>query len=263
MSGLRCGIISPILWLAVLGAAMLARPGFSPITDYISELGEAGSTTEFFVRYAGFELTGLLYVVFAIAAGVLLLNDAGAAHPPPQSRPTGDAGAAHAPARSQPTDDAGAAAVPAQSRATRGLWTVIAALLVALDGVGRFGAGVYPCDLGCESVSTTQALHRLFATVGFCSGVLAALAWGVVARRHPWLRGFANASTGAGLLTTALLLLMTWGANPYPLTGLYEHLATVVISVWTLALAVRLVRRVAETADATRQAVSRSAARVR
>jgi hypothetical membrane protein len=211
-AGLRCGIVSPILWLAVLGTAMLARPAFSPVTDFISELGEAGSTTELFVRYAGFEFTGLLYVVFAIAAATFVRG---------------------------------------------GVWPVIAALLIALDGVGRIGAGVYPCDPGCESVSATQELHRLFATVGFCSGVLAALAWGAVARRHAWLRGFANVSTGAGLLTTALLLLMTWSANPYPLTGLYEHLATVVISVWTLLLAVRLVRRASETADA------RSAARVR
>jgi hypothetical membrane protein len=233
-AGLRCGIVSPVVWLAVLGAAMLARPGFSPVTDYISELGEAGSTTELFVRYAGFEFTGLLYIVFAIAAAVLLLNDAGAA-----------------------------ALVGPQSRPTHSLWAVIAALLIALDGIGRIGAGVYPCDLGCQSVSATQELHRLFATVGFCSGVLAALAWGVVARRHAWLRSFANVSTGAGLLTTALLLLMTWGANPYPLAGLYEHLATVVISVWTLALAIRLVRRATETADATRPAVSKSAARVR
>jgi hypothetical membrane protein len=217
-AGLWCGIVSPIVWLAVLGSAMLARPAFSPVTDFISELGEAGSTTEQFVRYAGFEFTGLLYIVFAIAVAALVRD---------------------------------------------GAWSAVAALLIALDGIGRIGAGVYPCDLGCESVSATQALHRLFATVGFCSGVLAAFAWGVVARRHAWLRGFANVSTGAGLLTTALLLLMTWGANPYPLTGLYEHLATVMISVWTFALAVRLVRRAAETADATRPAVSRSAARVR
>jgi hypothetical membrane protein len=247
-AGLRCGIVSPIVWLAVLGAAMLARPGFSPVTDFISELGEAGSTTELFVRYAGFEFTGLLYVVFAIAAAVLLLEDAGAALASPQSRPTRDAGAAPA---------------SPQSRPASALLSVIAALLVALDGVGRFGAGVYPCDLGCESVSTNQQLHRLFATIGFCSGVLAALAWGVVARRHAWLRGFANTSTAAGLLATVLLLLMTWRANPYPLTGLYEHLATVVISVWTLALAVRLVRRAVDTADTTRQVVSRAESRVR
>src|SRR5687768_3367948 len=164
-AGLCCGIVSPLVWLAILGTAMLMRPGFSPVTDYISELGEAGSTTEFFVRYAGFEFTGLLYVFFAIAAAVVVLNDAGAARVRPRSR------SAHA------------------------LWSIVPALLIALDGVGRIGAGVYPCDQGCESVSATQGLHRLFATVGFCSGVLAALAWGVAARRHDWLRGFANAST--------------------------------------------------------------------
>jgi hypothetical membrane protein len=231
--GLWCGVVGPIVWLAVLGAAMLARPEFSPVTDYISELGESGSTTELFVRYAGFEFTGLLYVVFAVGAAGLFLGDAGAARDSSRSRPT------HA------------------------LWPVGAALLVGLDGIGRIGAGVYPCDMGCASVSATQELHRLFATIGFCSGVVAALAWGVVARRHAWLRGFANMSTGAGLLTTALLLLMTWRANPYPLTGLYEHLATLVISVWTLALAVRLVRRAAATAGARSKGVSRSAARVR
>jgi hypothetical membrane protein len=217
-AGLRCGIVGPIVWLTVLGAAMLARPEFSPVTDYISELGEAGSTTEFLVRYAGFELTGLLYIACAAAAAALL--------------------------RESP-------------------WSLVPALLIAVEGVGRIGAGVFPCDVGCESASATQVLHRLFATVGFCSGVLAALAWGVAARRHDWLRRSATWSTGAGLLTTGLLLSMTWTANPYPFPGLYEHLATVVLSVWLLTLAVWLGRRARAIAATSHKPVSRSATALR
>jgi hypothetical protein len=46
------------------------RPDFSLMTDYISELGERGSSTELIVNYAAFILTGALYVGFAAALGV-------------------------------------------------------------------------------------------------------------------------------------------------------------------------------------------------
>jgi len=44
--GLFCGIVGPVLWIAVIGLAGVVRPDFSLLTDYISELGERSSSTE-------------------------------------------------------------------------------------------------------------------------------------------------------------------------------------------------------------------------
>jgi hypothetical protein len=111
---------------------------------------------------------------------------------------------------------------------------VAVAAFVALDGVGRMGAGVYPCEPGCESVSRGQELHRLFATIGFVSGILAALAAGLLYRR--WVDGL------LGLATTVFLLLMTWEENPIHAEGLWERLATGALSVWLLLFALWVMR---------------------
>ena len=119
-------------------------------------------------------------------------------------------------------------AVPSRGR------TLIVALFVAVDGLGRAGAGLYPCDPGCEGGSRDQELHRLFATVAFCSGILAALADGALFRRR-----FAAAM---GVSATIFLLLMTWSDNPLDAHGLFERLATGALSLWMLVFATRMLR---------------------
>src|SRR5262245_26892305 len=36
----------------------------------------------------------------------------------------------------------------------------LASLLIAVEGVGRIGAGVFPCDPDCARVTATQDLHK-------------------------------------------------------------------------------------------------------
>lgn len=182
--GLSCGLLAPVLWVGLIAAGDIYRSDIDPVIDFISELGERGSSTEAILRYAGFIFTGGLYLCFA-------------------------------------------AALPSTA-SPRWKATVVAAF-VALDGLGRAGAGVYPCDPGCGGLSRSQELHRLFATVGFCSGILAALAAGVLYRR--WI------DLVLGLATTAFLLLMTWEENPIHAEGLWERLATGALSLWVLVFA--------------------------
>lgn len=190
--GFLCGVLSPLLWLSLIGVAGAMRPEFSHITQYISELGERGSSTEVMMRYGAFEFTGFLYLCFASALMATF----------------------------------------------RGRWgSMLAAGLVALDGLGRMGAGVFPCDPGCVGLSSSQELHHLFATVGFASGILAAIAWGITFRRQGYLRGLSWYSVGTGILALIFLLLMSWSRNPVNIPGLYEHLATAVLSVWLLVFA--------------------------
>ena len=192
--GLWCGIVAPILWLALIAAAGALRPDFNHVTHYISELAERGSSTEALMRYAAFGFTGALYVCFA---GALLVTF------------------------------------------QDGWLATAATVLIALEGVGRIGAGVFPCDPGCAPVSSGPDLHRLFATVGFCSGILATFLWGFVLRR---LRPLSSFSVGCGAVALVSLVLMSVAAGPRLPAGLLEHLATVALSVWLLVLAGALVR---------------------
>jgi hypothetical membrane protein len=126
---------------------------------------------------------------------------------------------------------------------TRG-WTLTAAcLLIALDGVGRMGAGVFPCDPGCVRVSTTQDLHKSFATIGFSSGIVAAILWGVLFRRLAFFQWLSWPSIVSGVAALVSLLLMSWGGDPWGVPGLFEHVATGILSAWLFVFAVYLVWR--------------------
>lgn len=195
--GVVCGIVSPVLWLSLIGVAGAMRPEFNHVTHYISELGERGSSTEFMMRIAGFGFTGFLYVCFA-AALLATFRD--------------------------------------------GLTSTLAAILIGLDGVGRMGAGVFACDSGCVGLSMSQELHRLFATLGFISGCLAAIAWGITFQRRGGPSGLTWYCVGSGALALIFLLLMSWPGNPLNAPGLFEHLASVVLSLWVLVFAVRVMR---------------------
>jgi hypothetical membrane protein len=194
---LYAGIVSPVLWLGLILVGGALRPGFSHATQFISELGERGSSTEVLMRAVAFGVTGFLYLCFAAAL------------------PRMFGGAALA---------------------------VCAACLIALEGAGRMGAGVFPCDPGCVRISVTQDLHKWFATVGFLSGVLAAITWGVVFRRVPVFRSISWPSIAAGAAALLSLLLMSWDGNPFGAHGLFEHAASAILSVWVFAFATPLTR---------------------
>lgn len=89
--GVLCGILAPLLWASAIILCGSRRPEYSHLTQYISELGERGSSTEFLMRYVGFVPTGLMHVAFAaslyaafrgsrlssMAAALLALNGLG------------------------------------------------------------------------------------------------------------------------------------------------------------------------------------------
>jgi len=117
----------------------------------------------------------------------------------------------------------------------------VAALLIAMEGLGRIGAGYFPCDPGCVQVSPGPNLHKLFATIGFSSGILASFLWGFLLRRIPSFRPLSSFSVGCGAVALVFLAIMAWASDAALPSGLFEHLATVVLSVWLLAFAGRLV----------------------
>src|SRR6185369_7585241 len=133
--GLGCGLLAPLLWAATIVIAGEWRPGFDHLQQYISELGERGSTTGAFMRYGGFVASGALHVGYAAAFH----------------------------------------AAVAHMQVRRSLALVVA-LLIAADGLGRIGAGLFPCEPGCAAPQVlSQRLHSLSATVAFLSIAAAAL----------------------------------------------------------------------------------------
>lgn len=195
--GNLCGILAPVLWAGAVIFCGSLRPEYSHLTQYISELGERGSSTEFMIRYAGFVPTGLMHVVFAAFLYVVFKG----------SRPA-----------------------------------AIAAMLLAINGLARIGAGIFPCEVGCAGprLLLSQKLHSLSSGVGFFALIGAAILWGVLLRRYQRLRGLSLYSVGSGILGLVFLVAMLWGAELRRGTGLYERLSTGVLSLWVLVFAVRL-----------------------
>jgi hypothetical membrane protein len=123
-----------------------------------------------------------------------------------------------------------------------GWHSTLAAALIGLDGLGRIGAGVFACDPGCGGLSSNQELHHLFAILGFSSGILAAIVWGFTLHRRGWPVPFTSYSVATGILALILLFMMSWSRNSLNARGLFEHLASGVLSLWLLVFAVRLAR---------------------
>jgi len=189
-----------LLWAAVIVIAGELRPGFDHVGQYISELGERGSTTETFMRYGGFVATGLMHVGFAAAFYATLIHVS--------DRPR---------------------------------LTLLVAVLIALDGIGRIGAGLFACEPGCAAPeSLSQHLHGLSATIAFLAIAAAALFGAILFRRDERLRSLSAYSFASGCAGLIFLALMSASEATHAYTGLYERLASGLLTLWVFVITVRL-----------------------
>jgi hypothetical protein len=119
---------------------------------------------------------------------------------------------------------------------------VIAAMLLAINGLARVGAGMFPCEAGCAGprVLISQKLHSLSAGVGFFTLIGASVLWGILFRRSGRLRSLSVYSISSGFLGFVFLLLMSWSSEFRIGTGLYERLSSGILSLWILVFAARL-----------------------
>jgi hypothetical membrane protein len=199
-AGLLCGLVAPVLWAAVIVLAGELRPGFDHVGQYISELGERGSATAALMTYAGFVATGLMHIAFAAAFDLSLIR-----------------------------------------LGARRLATLLTSLLIGLNGVGRIGAGVFPCEPGCASPEAlVQRLHSLSATIAFLALIAATLLAALSFRRIRRLRSLWPYSLASGCAALAFLALMSASEATHGATGLYERLASGVLSLWIFTAAARL-----------------------
>jgi hypothetical membrane protein len=207
-AGLLCGILAPLLWAAVIVIAGELRPGFDHVAQYISELGERGSSNAAFMRYAGFVASGALHVAYAAAFYAAL-----------------------------------------RRLSERRFLVLLVAALIALNGLGRIGAGLFACEPGCLAPAVTeQRLHSLAATIAFLAIAAAALLGGLLFRDTRGLRGLAPYSVATGIAGLLFMGLMM-SAGDVGRVGLHERLASGVLSLWVLMTALRLASSERQTAD--------------
>jgi len=196
-AGLSCGLVASLLWAAAIVLAGELRPGFDHVSQYISELGERGSSTEIFMRFGGFVASGFLIVGYAAAfhATVVRVTD-------------------------------------------RPRLALLVAVLVALDGIGRIGAGIFPCEPGCAAPEVlSQRLHGLSSTVAFLALAAAALLGTILFRRNTGLRLLSVYSFASGCAGLIFLALMSASEATHVYTGLYERLASGVLTLWVFVTA--------------------------
>jgi len=193
------GMLAPVLWAAAIIVCGAMRPEYSHVRQFISELGERGSSTELVMRYAAFVPTGLMHVAFS--------------------------------------------AFLFSAFRGKGL-AAIAATLLAVNGISRIGAGMFPCAAGCAGprLLLSQQLHSISAFVGFVAFIGAALLWGVVLGRAGDFRVLSRCSMAAGILGLIFALLMSSSSEQRVATGLYERLSSGVLSAWLFVFAARLWR---------------------
>lgn len=194
--GLACGVIAPLWWGAMIAWCASLTPGYSHLTNFISELAARDAPTEALMQQIGFELTGALYVVFAAAAAW-------------------------------------------QQR--REPLALAAAAVLAAAGGARIMAGIHPCEAGCADgiISRDQILHHRYASAGYLLMMAAALTWGAAGLRLAGLRHLMPWGLGASTWC-AVFLVMMLGDPAHD--GLFQRLASGVLSAWAVVLAVSLWR---------------------
>lgn len=202
-AGLFCGLVAPLLWAGVILLAGEMRPGFDHFGQFISELGERGSATQALMRYGGFVATGVLHLGFAAALAAILRRDADSPR----------------------------------------LGRLVAALIV-LNGLGRIGAGLFACEPGCAAPEVlSQRLHHVSASLAFFALIAATLLAAPLFRRSPALRPLGAYSLASGLAAPVFLGLMSSSEATHVFTGLYERLASGVLSLWIFITAAWLATR--------------------
>lgn len=201
-AGLLCGLVAPVLWAAMIVITGELRPGFDHVVQYISELGERGSSTEMPMRYGGFVTTGLMHIAYALAFYVTV------------------------------------------KRATQRPWlTLLVALLIGLNGLGRIGAGIFACEPGCAAPDVlAQRLHSQSATVAFLAIAGATLLGAILFRNARRLRSLSAYSLLSGTAGLIFLALMSASEATHAHTGLFERLASGVLTLWVFVTALRLRR---------------------
>ncbi|MBP5986659.1 MAG: DUF998 domain-containing protein [Azonexus sp.] len=129
-----------------------------------------------------------------------------------------------------------------RGRTERRRLILLVAVLIALNGLGRIGAGLFACAPGCAAPEDpVQRLHSQAATVAFLAIAAAALFGSMLFRSARGMQALGLYSLATGI--AGLLFLGLMSAGEVARVGLYERLASGILSLWVLVTALRLATR--------------------
>lgn len=113
--------------------------------------------------------------------------------------------------------------------------------LSALNGLGLFFGGVFPCDFECavDGASLSGALHELLGGIGYLAGVVGVFLIGAAARRHAALRGLFTLSLICGIPAACVVWLVHPG---FEWMGLAQRILETAFAVWAVGVALSLRR---------------------
>jgi hypothetical membrane protein len=193
---LLAGLAAPIVLIVAIVAAGDSEPGYSHVSQFVSELGAVGAAHQNPFNYGGLFFSGLLTVLFAL--GMYL-----------QVKPRA--------------------------------WFVASSLLVAVAGIGRLVAGVFPCDAGCAigNMSNTATVHVVAGFFALTSGATAPLLLAVGLRRRGQNRLF-WVSAGLGCSSLILVTVLFGLGKGFPYVGAVQRLALAAFYGWIVAVTLNI-----------------------
>ncbi len=122
--------------------------------------------------------------------------------------------------------------------------SLVAAILIAIFGLGIAAAGVYSCDPGCPQhyLSSEATLHALVSNTAFIAGILGTALWaysfrGLAMWRPLWR--YSAASSGVALV---LLLILNATAEARSPHGVWQRLGLASLYLWCAVASIRLFR---------------------
>lgn len=202
---LIAGFAAPVVLTVAIVLAGHFEPGYSHVSQYVSELGAAGASHQESFNYGGLFLSGLLTFLFALGLYVRV-----------------------------------------QPRAS----LVASSVLVAIVGLSRLVAGIFPCDAGCvvENMSMPATVHAIAGFFALTCGAFAqlSLAIGSIRERESelfWL------SVGLGFVSLALVFALFGFGKELPYLGVVQRLILAAFYVWVVAVALKINRCTATTQD--------------
>lgn len=114
----------------------------------------------------------------------------------------------------------------------------VSSSLVALAGMSRLIAGIFPCDPGCslEAMSSSARIHALAGLTAFVSGMAAPFLFAVAMRAKRARLGRLSLALGAGALVAFALGFQQGADSPY--IGALQRLHLAFFHAWVVIVAV-------------------------
>jgi hypothetical membrane protein len=121
---------------------------------------------------------------------------------------------------------------------------ILLGLLVIVNGAARIGVGFHPCEPGCIATgrSNVQALHYLFAAIGFIAMISASGLASALFRRYRGTRNLFGYTVLSGVLGFACIAAMQWKGEALQAAGLLERLSSASLTLWMFVVALWLWR---------------------